>query len=791
MNRIWAFCLLFIVVPASYLNGQPIIETFAGKNIHSFYNGSATGNIQFNLQHKIKVLPTGKLYIADAGNNCVRILDLTTGATTIYAGKGAGTFSGDGSTASTAELNYPQSISVASTGDIFIADCWNHRIRKVNTSGTISTVAGNGTPGFSGDGFLATSAQMNKPQSVALDNAGNIYIADYLNNCIRMVDGSGLITTIAGNSTVAGYSGDGGPATDAKLNKPMDLYVDTNANVYIVDQGNHAVRMIQATTGNIITLAGTGTPGFSGDGGPATAAQLQNPYAVIWDHTGYVYIADNGNNRVRSIQLSSMTINTVAGDGTPGNAGDGGPATAAQLYAPAGVTMSPTGELYISSGGRVRKVSSGIISTVIGSDGYGGDGGIADSALLQNPMHTCHDIAGNIYIADSGNHTVRKVNTAGIISTVAGTGVPGYTGDGGAATSAKLNQPVSVAISPSGILYIADKAAHVIRAVNTGSGQISTFAGTGAPGFSGDGGSATLASLNNPWGIALDTSGDLAVSDNGNDRIRAINIASGMIFTIAGSGTPGFSGDGSLASAAQLNSPAYIAFNNTNDLFIADKNNNRIRKITASTGIINTVFGNGTPGDAGDGGLGVDAQLCTPIGVAIDDTGGISTSVCGKIRHVPTGGGPVHIYAGNGLSGLSPEGSLAINTVFDGAAGLSYANTTLLIGDAFNHAVRARNPDASSNITSHETPGSAFKIIPNPVFGSGILSGCISPALQNTLSYSVSDFTGRLIVSGPLNIVDNMVVTQLPGNTEICPGLYFCKIVGKEFNQTIPFIIQK
>ncbi|PQJ09427.1 hypothetical protein CJD36_019485 [Flavipsychrobacter stenotrophus] len=271
---------IFICLQAS---AQTAITTFAGRNIHSFYNGAPATAAQFNAQHKIR-FANGLLYIADASNNSVRILNPATNNIAIFAGKGSSNFSGDGMPATAAEMNYPQSVCIDDTGNIYIADCWGHRIRKTTPAGIITTVAGNGIAGYSGDGGPATAAQFNKPQSVATDDSGNIYIADFLNNVIRKVDLAGNISTIAGIG-VAGNTGDGGPATSALLNKPMDLFFDTANNIYFADQGNHSIRVIRPN-GIIQRIAGTGMGGYSGDGGPATAAKLQSPYAVMWHPSG-------------------------------------------------------------------------------------------------------------------------------------------------------------------------------------------------------------------------------------------------------------------------------------------------------------------------------------------------------------------------------------------------------------------------------------------------------------------------------------------------------------------------
>ena len=329
-------------------------------------------------------------------------------------------------------------------------------------------MAGSGTVGHSGDGGAALEAQLSSPEGVALDGAGNLYIADRGNHRIRKVDAAGVITTVAGTGTV-GYSGDGGAATAARLNGPEGVAPDGAGNLYIADTGNHRIRKVDSA-GVIATVAGTGTVGYSGDGGAATAARLNGPAGVAPDGAGNLYIADTSNQRIRKVD-SAGVITTVAGSSTTGAfGGDGGAATAARLNTPAGVALDGAGNLYIADtlSDRIRKVdSAGVITTVAGTGtaGFSGDGGAATAAQLNTPEGVAPDGAGNLYIADKNNHRIRKVDTAGVITTVAGTGTPNFGGDGGLATAAHLRHPEGVAVDALGNLYIADRSNHRIRKV--------------------------------------------------------------------------------------------------------------------------------------------------------------------------------------------------------------------------------------------------------------------------------------------------------------------------------------
>jgi hypothetical protein len=349
---------------------------------------------------------------------------------TVAGGATAGS-AGDGGVATNAELSTPEGAAVDAFGNLFIADAANNRIRKVALGGVITTVAGTGTAGSVGDGGAATAAELNSPLAVALDASGNLFIADAANNRVREVGINGLITTVAGNGA-PGFSGDGGPATSAELNLPFGVAVDSFGNLFIADSHNNRIRRV-GTNGIISTFAGTNASGFSGDGSQATNAELHFPYGVALDPYGNLLIADYANNRIRRVGTNGI-ITTVAGTNSAGFSGDGGVAVRAQLNSPAGVAVDASGDFFITdyANNRIRRVgTNGIITTIAGNGhaGFSGDGGAATNAQMQHPLHPAVDAAGDLFFADSANNRVREVISPGptlVLNNVGGTNAGAY-----------------------------------------------------------------------------------------------------------------------------------------------------------------------------------------------------------------------------------------------------------------------------------------------------------------------------------------------------------------------------
>ena len=667
------------------------IDTFVGR-VAIGDEGPAV-EAQLNRPDRVAVDRAGNLYIADQSNHSIRKVDAT-GTITTIAGTGERGFSGDEGPASEAQLSSPFGVAVDGAGNLYIADSSNNRIRKVDATGTITTIAGTGEFGFSGDGGPASEAQLYSPRGVAVDGAGNLYIADTRNNRIRKVDATGTITTITGTGE-RGFSGDEGSAAEAQLYSPYGVAVDGAGNLYIADTFDQRIRKVDAT-GTITTIAGTGEFGFSGDGGPATEAQLGQLPDVAVDGAGNLYIADQSYGRIRKVDSAGI-ITTIAGTGYHGFSGDGGPAAEAQLASPRGVAVDGAGNLYIAdtSNHRVRKVdATGTITTIAGTR-FSGDGGPASQAQLRNPAAVAVDGAGNLYIADTNSHSVRKVDATGTITTVAGTGESGHSGDGGPAAEAQLNSPWGVAVDGAGNLYIAEASTSRIRKVDA-TGTITTIAGIrGHRGFSGDGGPAAEAQLASPRGVAVDGAGNLYIADTSNHSIRKVD-ATGTITTIAGTGERGFSGDEGSAAEAQLNNPWNVAVDGAGNLYIADTSNHRIRKVDA-TGTITTIAGTGERGFSGDGGPGAEAQLNSPYGVAVDGAGNlyIADRNNHSIREVDATG-TITTIAGTGEFGFSGDGGPAAEAQLDAPRGVAVDGAgNLYIADTTNHRVRLLTPTAT------------------------------------------------------------------------------------------------
>ena len=666
------------------INKAGIITTYAGNGTEGYSgDGGLATKAQLNHPRGLALDAEGNLFISDKNNHCIRKVSVNGYISTVI-GKGYG----DSLQATNAVLNLPVKAIKDAKGNMFIIDQVNNRIRKVTPNGVITTFAGNGQSGYSGDGGPATQATFNTITGIALDAAGNLYATDFWNNCVRKISTSGIISTIAGNGE-SGYSGDGGPANKSLLPSPEDVTVDKLGNIF-VSTGDRRIRKI-GLDGIISTFAGVGTMGYSGDGGQAINAEFNSPVSIVLDDIGNMYVADCYNNVVRKINTSGV-VSTIAGTGGDGFTGDGGLATAAQLYSPIALALDTANNLYITTGGRIRKVDqNGIITTFVGKkiDTFSGDGGAASLAGINFPQKLSVDSEGNLLFADAMNQRIRMVNSNGIISTIVGTGLTDYCGDGEQASKAMLYFPEAIAFDAKGSLYITDVANFRIRKVDV-NGVISTFAGNGVDNYSGDGGLATSASVSGLSGIAVDGSGNVFLSA-GQSRIRKVDV-NGIISKFAGNVSSGFTGDGGLAISASLNAPEGLACDASGNVYVADASNMRIRKISTS-GIISTIAGNGLgssncPSDFGNGGQALNACLCAPSGVFVDVSGEvyIADRANQRIRKVDNTGIISNVA---GVTNFSGDGGLAISAELYWPTGVAIdSKGNKYIADQYHHIIR-------------------------------------------------------------------------------------------------------
>jgi hypothetical protein len=679
------------------------------------------------------------LVIVDHRNDLIEVVAHQTGtfyqqsmtAGDLYKVAGGGTSQRSGILATSFDLANLADVTVDAAGNLIltngnrvyvIAEKTGTSYGQAMTAGHIYLLAGTGTKGYAGDGGPATSAELALPTGVTVDGSGNVVIGDQSNQRVRVVAAvtgmfygqamtAGNIYTVAGDG-VMGYYGDGGPATSAHLHGPSSVAVDSSGNLVIADSGNDRIRVVaekagtfygQAmTAGNIYTVAGKGQPGFTGNGGPATKAELHNPSQVAVDGSGNLVIADAFNSRIRVVAASAGTfygqkmtaddIYTVAGTGHDWFDVNGQAATSSQIL-PDDTATDAAGDLAITDGGNQRlyfvpastgtrfgqSMTAGHIYTIAGdgTEGDTGDGGPATKAELDNPASVAIDGSGNVVFAEPAAQRIQVVAaaagtfygqkmTAGDLYSIAGTGVKGYAGNGGPATAAQLDDPIGVGLDSSGNVLIADTANQVIRVVSVGSGtfygqkmtagDIYAVAGDGGQGYSGDGGPATQAELSYPHAVAAASSGNLVIDDIGNQRIRVVaektgmfygqSMTAGNIYTIAGNGLAGYSGDGGLGTSAEVNDVGGVSVDSSGNVVIADSGNYRVRLVAVSAGTfygqpmtagdIYTVAGDGTTGFAGDAGPGPAAELASPEGVAVTAAGQllIADTVNNRIRQL-------------------------------------------------------------------------------------------------------------------------------------------------------------
>ncbi|MGH9711792.1 MAG: InlB B-repeat-containing protein [Candidatus Acidiferrales bacterium] len=767
----------------------------------------------------------GNTYVSASALSTV--YKITSGGTiSAFAGNGIAGFSGDGGTAANAELDDPQGLALDSNNHLFIADSNNNRIRWVDGSGNIHTYAGSGNQyngvgffgGFTGDHGPATSALMNFPVALAFDVNGNLFIADSINNRIRMVDNSPehIITTYAGGATAvcAGATdtlGDGCAATQAFLGSPQGVAVHSSGDLYIADSGDSLIRKVDNTANHTITLYGGNINGTIcptstdavGDGCPATQATLNFPIGVFVDSAENILIGDTNDARIRKIDHTTQIITTIAGNGTictnltaaPVNCGDGGPATSALLNQPSVSFLDSLGNLLIVDFGtnRIRTVSGGAAPTIttFAGSGTGGDGGAATSAVVSAPFTLATDPSGNVFFTESNGNRIRRWDaSAKTVTTYVGNGIQGVTGqpngDNGLAIQANVVDPLGIVLDASGNLFFADGFAHVVRTVDHSTKIITTYAGTGrgCPAGAicgGDGGPATSATFRRPFGAALDSHGNLYISDSRDRRIRRVNAGTKIITNYAGTGAVGYTGDGGPAASATFNAPQGLAFDASDNLYVADALNNVIRKIDGTTQIITTYAFNGQPTFGGDGGAALAASMQVPEQVGLDSqsnlyVGGGFDNVVRRIdvndQTVITVAGDVHNLDGGFRA--SDDGGPSTQALLSNFGVAVDANKNMYIADAGNARIRKVSLGPVAVVTSQLQPFGP--VLPGAIGNTGFVT-ITNNGLDDLTVTSASVPAGFALSNSCLN-----PATQLP--LPVSPTVGLC-LLGATFTPPV------
>lgn len=663
----------------------------------------------------------GNLYFAEAAIGRVRKVDRL-GRVSTVAGSGLTGDSGDGGPATRARFGRIEGLALDSAGNIYIADADKNRIRRVDSAGTIETIAGTGRFGREGDGGPAASATLTAMSGVATDQNGNLYIADTWADRIRKIDSHGTISTVAGTGE-EGRSGDGGSATEARLNRPHGVAIDDSGNIYIADTENHLVRRVDAS-GTITTFAGTGDAGYSGDGGAATDAQLDEPHAVAVDPTGNVFIADTGNRSVRKVDAAGI-ITTVAGTGPRGRGRVSGIGTEVRMSRPRALAIGRSGDVYIADqwANRVLRLdAAGTISVVVG----------LGRREFFFPGDIAVDTEGNAYVVFRSMHTVLRIEPSGLVAPFAGSGRYGFAGDGGPAVNARLASPTGVATDDRGNVYIADNSNHRIRIVDSG-GTIETIAGSGARGFAGDGGPATSASFHYPAAVAAGADGSVYVADRRNNRIRKIDSA-GIVTTIAGNGQIGLPEPDAEAIRSPLRSPGGVGVDSQGRVYIPDPWTRRVYMVD-NAGILRIVAGNGEF-RGGDGGPATSAAVGRPEDVAISDTDTlyIADPFADVIRKVTTDG-IITTIAGTGRGGYNGDGSPAREYQLRSPAGVAArSDRKVWVSDVLNHRIRT--------LTLEIPPPSVSSVLNGASHASSLAPGAVALIQGTDLSSYPTPATG-------------------------------------------------
>ena len=621
-------------------------------------------------------------------------------------------------------------------------DAAGWKLKQLTPAGQLLTLAGQPRY-FYGDGGFPGNAALGPRLAISFFNQGQLLITDISNVRLRYITTDPFIQTIAGTGQL-GFSGDGGPALAATFSTPLGtLATSYGSTIYLADSDNQRIRILTGST--ISTFAGTGAAGATGDGGPAAAATLGGPYALAIDASQNILFTDLSNCAVRKIGLDG-TIQRIAGTYARGYGGDGGPATAALLSYPTGITVDPFNAIYICDTGnsRVRRIDPGTqnITTVAGNGvaAFGGDGGLATLANLSSPTGVASDSAGNLYIADRDNQCIRFVSKAnGKIATVAGQPRrPGYSGDYSFATFALLNTPTDVIYdSVTQYYYIADSGNSVVRYVDSSRKIIYANVGNGSPISAGDGGPPGAAVFGNITSVATDSQDNIYISDGLANRIRQINSARSTIQTVVGTGVGGFNGDGGLATAAQISSPQTVVVDSTGALYFTDMLNQRVRRVDGSTGAIQTLAGTGAAAYDGDNKSSITASLNFPAALTRGPDGSLYVGDTSSFRiRTLAPDGFIRPFAGCGVDGVLASGQTLASTTFGRINGLAYTSSLLYATDATTSAIWSFN--AAQGLVRNASAVSTPAYLGD--------AGPLSNAFFNQPTGIISDTSGNLVI---------------------------------------------
>ncbi len=648
---------------------------------------------------------SGNLFASQPAEHSIRRI-ASDGVVTLFAGNGLSGFLGDNGAATSARLNGPTGIRFDAQRNLVIADSGNHRLRRVAPDGIITTIAGNGTAAFTGDGGAATSASLNNPTGLAINGANLIFVADTNNARLRAVTPDGGIGTVAGG---------GNFFVDAPLNQSAlpglsSIAFDSSGALILAVPIARQIR--RANNNGVFTLAGALPPTGANTVLPNI---LYDPAAVATDSSNNIYIADRADHRVRRINSAGVPT-TYAGTGFPGNLGNNIAASGAQLGLPQALAFDRLGNLYIASGSgsTIRGVapSTAIVTIAGGVEGFSGDGGPAGPSQFRQPNALATDQSGNLFIADTANHRVRRIDaTTQIVTTIAGTGTQGFTGDSGPALNAQLNAPRGLAFDRGGNLYIADTGNNRVRIVNP-FGIISTL----------------TADIAAPQQLALDTTANLFVSSP--HRVHRIDANTRAVVPIAGTGQPGFSGENVLGTNAQFNSPAGLAVDLSGNVFVVDRENQRLRRLTPAR-IVNEGVANGATLRAGAVAPGLIVSIFgfelgpTPAeGLTVGANGRVTTELGGTrvlFDGIPA---PLLYVSANQVNAVVPYAVSGATTrlqiVFRGVA----TNTlTLPVATAAPGLFAITNQDATVNAAANPAAAGSVLIL----YGTG--EGAVTPAV--------------------------------------------------------------